>query len=266
MATVHRDQERRADKGRRDVRERPEQRTRLSLMLQRLLLRATGNRLDRSRRRFRFPPKEQRPRRHQLAPPTTRKRSFGRGYHGQAGCRRASHSGFVLETERLLLRPLAIADLDEFVALHDDPEVTRFIQPLDRPAAKERLQSIEREWLQRGHGMFAVLDRATGRLLGRAGLKYWPQFDETEIGWVLRREAWGHGYATEAAQACLNWAFASLDLPYFTAMIHPENEASIRLAGRLGMSRLRRDVLLGDPVVVFSLNRGDWSITQRQEA
>lgn len=172
----------------------------------------------------------------------------------------------MLETERLLLRPLTVADIDEFVALHDDGEVTRFIRRLDRAAAEERLQSIEREWLERGHGMFAVLDRVTGRFLGRAGLKYWRQFDETEAGWVLRRDAWGHGYATEAAQACLDWGFASLDLPCFTAMIHPENKASIRLAGRLGMSPLRRDVLLGDPVVVFSLNRGDWSITEREEA
>ena len=75
----------------------------------------------------------------------------------------------MLETERLLLRPLTIADIDEFVALHDDADVTRFIRRLDRPAAEERIQSIEREWLERGHGIFAVLDRVTGRLLGRGG-------------------------------------------------------------------------------------------------
>jgi RimJ/RimL family protein N-acetyltransferase len=46
--------------------------------------------------------------------------------------------------------------------------------------------------------VFAVLDRASGRFLGRAGLKYWSQFDETELGWVLRRDAWGRGYGTEA--------------------------------------------------------------------
>ncbi len=113
----------------------------------------------------------------------------------------------ILETARLLLRPLAIADIDEFVALHDDGEVTRFIQRLDRPAAEERLQFIEREWLERGHGM--------------SGPEYWGQFDEIEVGWVLRRDAWGHGYATEATRACLNWRFASLEGPYFPAMIHP---------------------------------------------
>jgi RimJ/RimL family protein N-acetyltransferase len=172
----------------------------------------------------------------------------------------------MVETERLLLRPLTITDLDEFVALHDDAEVTRFIRQLDRPAAEERLQALAREWHERGHGMFAVIDRVSGRFLGRAGLKHWPQFDETEVGWVLRRDAWGLGYATEAARACLDWGFASLDLPYFTAMIHPENKGSIRVARRLGMSPCRRDVLLGDPVVVFSLTRDDWSTTPRDEA
>jgi RimJ/RimL family protein N-acetyltransferase len=167
----------------------------------------------------------------------------------------------VLDTKRLLLRPLALGDVDELVALHDHPEVARFIKRLERPAAEERLRLAEREWLERGHGMFAVLDRVTGRFLGRAGLKYWDQFDETEVGWALRRDAWGHGYATEAARACVEWGFASLELPYLTAMIHPQNEASIRLAHRLGMSRLRADVLLGDRVVVYSLDCGDWART-----
>lgn len=170
-----------------------------------------------------------------------------------------------VETERLLLRPLTIADIDEFVALHDDPEVTRFTRRLERPEAEERLRRIEREWLERDHGIFAVLDRAGGRFLGRAGLKYWPQFDETEVGWVLRRDAWGRGYATEAARACIDWAFSSLDLPYLTAMIHPENDASIRVAHRLGMAYLRSDALFGEPVVVFSLSREDWSRGEEEE-
>jgi RimJ/RimL family protein N-acetyltransferase len=75
-------------------------------------------------------------------------------------------------TQRLLLRPIELGDLDEFVALHADPEVTRFIRPLDRAAAKERLHRDEREWMERGHGMLAVLDLKSGVFLGRAGLKY----------------------------------------------------------------------------------------------
>ncbi|MGA9284167.1 MAG: GNAT family N-acetyltransferase [Solirubrobacteraceae bacterium] len=107
----------------------------------------------------------------------------------------------LIETERLVLRPLAMSDLDEFVALHHDPEVVRFVRTLDRAQAEERLRANEREWGERGHGLFAIHDRLGGRLLGRVGLKYWPQFQETEAGWLLDRDAWGQGYATEAAEA-----------------------------------------------------------------
>src|SRR4051812_41780178 len=152
-----------------------------------------------------------------------------------------------------MLRPIELSDLDDLVALGSDPDVTRFLGNLDHPSAKERICLAQREWSQRGYGMLAILERAGQRFLGRGGLKYWPQFDETEVGWVLRRDAWGYGYATEAARACLGWGFASFEVPYLTAMIRPENGASIRLARRLGMAPLRSDVLLGVAVVVFSL-------------
>jgi RimJ/RimL family protein N-acetyltransferase len=152
-----------------------------------------------------------------------------------------------------------MADIDEFVGLHDDPEVTRFIRRLDRSDAEELLRLTERDWLERGHGMLAVLDRDNGRFLGRAGLKYWSQFNETELGWALRKDAWGRGYATEAAHACIDWAFATLAVPYLTAMIQPDNKPSIRLACRLGLSPLRADLLLDSPVVVYALHHDDWS-------
>jgi RimJ/RimL family protein N-acetyltransferase len=158
-----------------------------------------------------------------------------------------------IETERLHLRRMDMSDLDELVALHGDPEVTRFIRPLDRSAAIERLRRNEGEWLERGHGLLAILDRRDGAFLGRCGLKYWPQFGETELGWALRREAWGHGYATEAAHACLEWGFAKLDVPYLTAMIDPANTRSLRVAERLGMTPMRDDELLGDPVIVHGI-------------
>lgn len=161
----------------------------------------------------------------------------------------------LIETDRLLLRPLVASDLEELVRLHEDREVTRFIRPMGSEEAQARLLLAEREWRERGHGILAVLDRGGGRFLGRTGLKYWPQFEETEIGWVLRREEWGHGYATEAAHACLDCAFESLELPYITAMIHADNERSNAVARRLGMSPLRTDILMGDEVVVHSLNR-----------
>jgi len=64
-----------------------------------------------------------------------------------------------IETERLLLRPIEAGDLDAFAALHADPAVTRFIRPLDRDAAEQRIRLAEDEWRERGYGMVAVVER-----------------------------------------------------------------------------------------------------------
>ena len=169
----------------------------------------------------------------------------------------------LIETDRLVLRPLTTADLDEVVELHAMPEVKRTMGVFGRSAARSRLERNELEWNERGHGLVAIIERATGRFLGRSGLKYWPQFDETEVGWVLRVDAWGHGFATEAGRACLDWGFRDLDVPYLTAMIRPDNHRSIHVAERLGMTPIRSDSLMGLPVVVHAIDRSAASRHQK---
>lgn len=139
--------------------------------------------------------------------------------------------------------------------MHAMPEITLTMGPFDRDAAAARLERNEREWRERGHGLVAINERSTGRFLGRSGLKYWPQFDETEVGWVLRADAWGHGFATEAGRACVDWGFRTFGLPYLTAMIVPENARSIAVATRLGMQPVRDDHLMDLPVVVYAIER-----------
>lgn len=167
--------------------------------------------------------------------------------------------GFVIETDRLLLRPLTTADLDEVVEMHAMPEVMQTMGAFDRSAALARLEQNEREWDEHGYGLLALRERSSGRFLGRSGLKYWPQFAETEVGWVLRADAWGHGYATEAGSACVDWGFRTLEVPYLTAMIVPDNERSIRVALRLGMRPIRSDFLMELPVTVYAIHRPDAS-------
>jgi RimJ/RimL family protein N-acetyltransferase len=139
--------------------------------------------------------------------------------------------------------------------MHSDPAVTRFMAALDREQTLRRLDEDQRDWERRGYGMLAVLDRESGRFLGRTGLKHWPQFDEVEVGWALSPAFWGRGLATEAGAACLDWGLRSLEVPYVTAMIQPENQRSVRVAERLGMAPLRYDVLLGHEVVVYARRR-----------
>jgi RimJ/RimL family protein N-acetyltransferase len=172
----------------------------------------------------------------------------------------------LIETDRLLLRRIRADDLDELVAIHAEPEVTRFWGPFDRLTVIEWMHLNQREWGERGHGRLAIVERATGRFLGRTGLKYFPEFRETEVGWLLRPDVWGHGFATEAAYACVGWGFRNLDGPYLTAMIRPDNLRSIRVAERLGMTPLRADVLLDEPVVVYSISREEWAATSSERA
>lgn len=160
-----------------------------------------------------------------------------------------------IETERLLLRPVARDDLEEFVRLHRDPEVIRFMEARDREWLETWMERSLAEWEERGHGALVIEEAGSGRFLGRTGLKYWPQFDETEVGWVLRPEARGHGFATEAAGAALRWGFERFEPPYVTAMIRPDNPASVAVAERLGMSPMREDELLGVLVTVYSIER-----------
>ncbi|MGP3968880.1 GNAT family N-acetyltransferase [Streptomyces sp. 6N223] len=161
----------------------------------------------------------------------------------------------MITTRRLLLRPLTQADLAAFVALHADERVNRFVGAFTEERARQRLAEIEGQWAERGHGLGAVELRSTGEFVGRCGLNHWAPFDEVEAGWTLRAEAWGHGYATEAARAWIEWGFARLDVPYLTAMIHPGNAASAAVARRLGFAPRREDELFGKPVTVYALDR-----------
>jgi RimJ/RimL family protein N-acetyltransferase len=141
----------------------------------------------------------------------------------------------LIETERLLLSPVTLADLDEFVRLHEVPEVARFMGSPNREWLTKWIEENQHEWADLGYGRMTIRDRESGVFLGRTGLKCWPQFDETEVGWALRPEARGRGVATEGAAATLRWAAERFDLPYVTAMIQSANIPSIAVAERLGM-------------------------------
>ena len=157
-----------------------------------------------------------------------------------------------LATDRLVMRPLTPAYLPHVLDLYEDPEVIRFLTPLDEVGHLRRLREAEEMWAARGYGRAAIHDRADGRFIGRGGLQYWARFDEVEVTWALRRDAWGSGLATEAGGAWLRWGLEHAGLPYVTAMIAPENRASRSVAERLGMSVLRTDEQHERPVLVYA--------------
>jgi RimJ/RimL family protein N-acetyltransferase len=155
-----------------------------------------------------------------------------------------------LETERLVLRRPRLEDARAAAEHLTDPEVMRFVGIDRKTVPQEQCVETVRTWLDRwqanGFGQFAVERRTDGRLLGRCGLLVWDRVGwrqstlptatepEVELGWTLAREHWGRGYATEAACAVRDWAFAELQLARLISIIHPDNAASQRVARRLG--------------------------------
>jgi len=171
----------------------------------------------------------------------------------------------ILETERLILRPCVLTDFDGFAAMFGDPDVARFVTPDGKPmprfGAWQSLCSTVGHWTLRGFGMFAVVERETGMFVGRVGPwspEGWPGF---EVGWTLKKDMWGKGYATEAGLKCLEYSFSVLDQPQVMSLILPGNLRSIRVAERLGQ-HLEGDVALPHlpdrPVLKYVLSRDEW--------
>ncbi|MCM5556219.1 GNAT family N-acetyltransferase [Pleomorphomonas sp. JP5] len=141
----------------------------------------------------------------------------------------------MIETKRLLLRQPGSEDLAAWTAFLADAEVTRFIGgPQDAAGAWRNLCLFAGAWTVRGYSNFSVIEKATGRWIGRAGAWNPPGWPGKEIGWAFRRDVWGKGYATEAATRCLDWAFQELGWKEAIHVIHPENAASIAVARRIG--------------------------------
>ena len=171
----------------------------------------------------------------------------------------------VLETERLVLRPLTLDDFEDFAAMQAEPQVVQFItadgKPMSRFGAWQALSSIVGHWQLRGYGLFGAFERASGAFVGRVGPWYPEGWPDLEIGWTLRSAYWGRGYASEAAAKCIEFAFERLDRKHLISLIDPANTRSVRVAERVG-ERLERDVELphlpNRKILQYGLSREEW--------
>lgn len=172
-------------------------------------------------------------------------------------------------TPRLVLRRWRPDDLDAFAALNADEETMRTVGPsrtLSREESAEALDALAGHWEVHGFGLWAVEERDTGRLIGRAGLWHPPDWPDVEIGWLLASDRWGRGLATEAARAGLDYGFTHRRIDRVGSIIRPGNDASERVALRLGM-RLAGDTRWrGNPVRTYTLTRAEWQAAGAQPA
>jgi RimJ/RimL family protein N-acetyltransferase len=140
-----------------------------------------------------------------------------------------------LETPRLLLRVPRGNDLDAWTGMMTDEETARFIGGVTpRPVAWRALMTMIGSWHAQGFAMFSVVEKATGRWVGRVGPWMPEGWPGTEVGWAIVRDCWGRGYATESAVAATNWAFDHLGWSEVIHSIDPGNVASQDVARRLG--------------------------------
>lgn len=142
-----------------------------------------------------------------------------------------------VETDRLILRPPAMVDFEPWVAFMANPKATRYIGgPQPRAAVWRGFMAMAGSWHLTGFAMFSVIEKSSGRWIGRVGPWQPDGWPGTEVGWSLIRECWGQGFAREAAVASMDWVFDMLGWTDVIHTIDPDNRASQVLAHRLGSS------------------------------
>lgn len=167
-----------------------------------------------------------------------------------------------LETARLILRPPAREDFAAWSDWAADEEAMKHLGGVLPPAAVWRsIRIMAGNWALDGYSMFSVIEKTTGRWIGRLGPWQPHDWPGTEVGWGLVREAWGKGYATEGAVATIDWAFDNLGWTEVIHTIVPENANSQAVAKRLG-STILRDGWLPAPLniatVVWGQTKEQW--------
>ena len=145
----------------------------------------------------------------------------------------------ILATERLLLREFVPGDADALAAVISDPETMRFYPaPRDRAGVESWIERNRRRYRDDGHGLWAMIWRSSGGVIGDCGLtrQTVDGVDEIEIGYHVRRDLWGQGLAPEAAGACRDYGFERLSAERLISLIRPQNLPSRRLAEKVGLS------------------------------
>lgn len=168
-----------------------------------------------------------------------------------------------LETPRLILRPPRVGDLDAWSEMMADEVTARFIGGVaPRAVCWRQLMTLIGAWHAHGFAMFSVIEKETGRWIGRLGPWQPEGWPGTEVGWAIVRDRWGRGYAAEGAVVATNWAFETLGWAGVIHSIAPENVASQRVAQKLGSRLLGPGKLpppyQNDPVDLWGQTRDEW--------
>lgn len=166
----------------------------------------------------------------------------------------------IIETDRIFLRPFCINDIEPFAKICANPNVMRYIGD-GKPASLKIIKEKMPEWIalyeKQKYGLMALVLKETNQLIGFCGfLHQTVDGDEyIELGYRLDETYWGKGIATEAAVAAKNYAFNVLEIPMLISIINHQNDASKRVAKKVGMQHMKRTEFKNILVDVYFLKR-----------
>ncbi len=172
---------------------------------------------------------------------------------------------FVVETTRLRLRRFRREDVDAVYAIiGDDVAMQYYPRTFDRNDAKQWVERNLRRYADDGFGLFAVILKDSDALIGDCGVirQVVEGEPQIEVGYHFRRDRWGHGYATEAARACMGLAFDAFGAEKVISLIRPENVPSRRVAERNGMNLEREVMHYNLPHLVYAMRREEFEFPQ----
>lgn len=164
----------------------------------------------------------------------------------------------ITETKRCLIRETVPEDVEDFYRIYSDPSITRYMEGLYPEAEQERQyirEYIEKIYTFYGFGVWTVLEKESGAVIGRAGVSYRAGFDDPELGFIIGVPWQRKGYAREVCRAVLDYAWSALEFDRIQALVEPENTASLRLCEELGFQLERKTMLQGKEYCLLLLQR-----------
>jgi RimJ/RimL family protein N-acetyltransferase len=164
----------------------------------------------------------------------------------------------IIETSRVVLREFRPDDAEMLGRTLSDADTMRFYPaPLNRAAVEDWISRNLSRYREDGHGLWAMILKSSGELIGDCGLTVQDVegINEVEIGYHVRRDQWGRGFATEAARACRDFGFKRLPAERLISLIRPENAPSRRVAEKNGMSVWKEIVRKDLPHLVYAIRR-----------
>ena len=171
-----------------------------------------------------------------------------------------------ITTDRLVLRPFTEQDAEPLYHILAQEGVLRYFPNPDPPSPDRVGRFVAHQikhWEDQGFGWWAVELREEGKLIGWNGLQYLPETDEIEIGYLLGKDYWGRGLATEGARPGLRFGFETLGLERIIALTHPENTASQRVIAKLGMTFTGEADYFGMHVCRYEIEASAYAHTSR---